>query len=70
MGPLWDRRSMTTDFEAAAASNARADAAIVGTVAQRPNHRLSADGPQNIVDAVDLILSNIWRDEGGMGRRI
>jgi len=44
------------------------EAAIVGTVAQRPNRRLSADGPQNIVDAVDLILSNIWRDESGRNR--
>lgn len=41
---------------------------IVGTAAQRPNHRLSADGPQNMVDAVDLVLSDAWRDSPGRNR--
>ena len=41
---------------------------IVGSVAQRPNHRLAADAPQNLVDAVDFILSDVWRDEHGQNR--
>ena len=44
------------------------DALIVGTAAQRPNHRLSADGHQTVVDAVDFILSDAWRDESGHNR--
>lgn len=41
---------------------------IAGTAAQRPNHRLSADGYQNLVDAVDVVLSDVWRDEAGRNR--
>ncbi|MDB6128209.1 MAG: hypothetical protein JWM35_2105, partial [Verrucomicrobia bacterium] len=44
------------------------DCAIVGTVAQRPNHRLAADSHQNLVDAVDFILSDAWRDAAGHNR--
>ncbi|MDB6128393.1 MAG: ansA 2, partial [Verrucomicrobia bacterium] len=44
------------------------DCAIVGTVAQRPNHRLAADSHQNLVDAVDFILSDVWRDVAGHNR--
>lgn len=44
------------------------DCLIAGTVAQRPNHRLSADSQQNLVDAVDFILSDVWRDENGHNR--
>jgi len=44
------------------------DCLIAGTVAQRPNHRLSADAPQNLVDAVDFVLSGVWRDETGRNR--
>lgn len=44
------------------------DCLIVGTVAQRPNHRLSADAPQNLVDAVDFVLSDVWRDAEGRNR--
>ncbi len=44
------------------------DCLIAGTVAQRPNHRLSADAPQNLVDAVDFVLSDVWRDEAGRNR--
>ncbi|MDB6092711.1 MAG: hypothetical protein JWM32_273 [Verrucomicrobia bacterium] len=44
------------------------DRLIVGAAAQRPNHRLSADGPQTVVDAVDLILSDVWRDTAGHNR--
>lgn len=38
---------------------------IVGVAAQRPNHRLGADGPQQFVDAVDYILSDAWMDDSG-----
>jgi L-asparaginase len=44
------------------------DCMIVGTAAQRPNHRLSADAPQNLVDAVDFVLSDVWRDGAGGNR--
>ena len=44
------------------------DCLIAGTVAQRPNHRLSADAPQNLVDAVDFVLSDVWRDSEGRNR--
>ena len=44
------------------------DCLIVGTVAQRPNHRLAADSHQSLVDAVDFILSDVWRDEAGHNR--
>jgi L-asparaginase/Glu-tRNA(Gln) amidotransferase subunit D len=38
---------------------------IVANAAQRTNWLLSADGPRNIVDAVDYILSRVWADEDG-----
>jgi len=38
---------------------------IVGNAAQRPNRTLSADGPHNIVDSVDYIVSGVWRDTDG-----
>ena len=40
-------------------------APIVANAAQRPNRSLSADGPHNIVDAVDYIVSDIWRGADG-----
>jgi hypothetical protein len=39
---------------------------IVGNAAQRAHRALSADGPRNIVDAVDFILSKQWA--GGDGK--
>lgn len=44
------------------------DRPIAGAAAQRPNHRLGADGPQQFVDAVDYILSDAWADESGRNR--
>lgn len=44
------------------------DCLLVGTAAQRPNRRLSADAAQNLVDAVDFVLSDAWRDAGGGNR--
>lgn len=44
------------------------DRPIVGAAAQRPNHRLGADGAQQFVDAVDYVLSNAWADESGRNR--
>ena len=44
------------------------DRPIAGAAAQRPNHRLGADGPQQFVDAVDYILSTAWADEAGRNR--
>lgn len=44
------------------------DCLIAATAAQRPNRRLSADAAQNIVDAVDFILSSTWRDAAGHNR--
>jgi L-asparaginase/Glu-tRNA(Gln) amidotransferase subunit D len=38
---------------------------IVANAAQRPNRTISADGPQNIVDSVDYIVSKIWSDADG-----
>jgi hypothetical protein len=40
-------------------------APIVANAAQRSNRSLSADGPHNIVDAVDYIVSGIWRGADG-----
>jgi hypothetical protein len=37
---------------------------IVGVAAQRAHRSLSADGPRNIVDAVDYILSGQWSSDG------
>ena len=39
---------------------------VVGTVAQRTLRDLSSDGPRNIVDSVDYILSRQWADTDGM----
>ena len=44
------------------------DRPIAGAAAQRPNHRLGADGPAQLVDAVDYVLSNAWADEAGHNR--
>ena len=38
---------------------------IVGNAAQRENRALSADGPANIVSAVDYIVSSSWADSEG-----
>jgi len=40
-------------------------APIVANAAQRPNRTVSADGPHNIVDSVDYIVSEIWSDSNG-----
>lgn len=40
-------------------------APIVANAAQRSNRLLSADGPHNIVDAVDYIVSGLWRGADG-----
>lgn len=44
------------------------DAMIVGVIANRPNRMLSADAPWTVVDAVDFVLSDVWRDAGGHNR--
>ena len=41
---------------------------ICGNAAQRPQGQLSADGPKNLVDAVDYIGSRVWADEQGRNR--
>lgn len=41
---------------------------LVGTAAQRPNHRLGADGGQQLVDAIDYVLSSAWNDGSGRDR--
>ncbi|MBT7951224.1 MAG: hypothetical protein HN764_06355 [Gammaproteobacteria bacterium] len=41
------------------------EAPIVANAAQRPNRTVSADGPQNIVDSVDYIISKVWSDSQG-----
>lgn len=41
---------------------------IVGTAAQRVQGMISADGPKNIVDAVEYIASRIWADDQGRNR--
>jgi len=38
---------------------------IVANAAQRPNRTVSADGPHNIVDSVNYIVSRIWSDADG-----
>lgn len=38
---------------------------FVANAAQRANRLLSADGPHNIVDAVDYIVSGIWAGDDG-----
>ncbi|HVU22740.1 MAG TPA: asparaginase domain-containing protein [Opitutus sp.] len=44
------------------------DAPIVGVIANRPNRMLSNDGPATIVDAIDFVLSDVWRDADGHNR--
>lgn len=44
------------------------DAMLVGVIANRPNRMLSPDAPLTIADAVDLILSDLWRDAKGRNR--
>ena len=44
------------------------DALLVGVIANRPNRMLSSDAPLTIVDAVDLVLSDAWRDGQGHNR--
>ena len=41
---------------------------IVGNSSQRTHGMLSNDGDRNIVDAVDYIVSGIWRDDRGHDR--
>lgn len=41
---------------------------IVGNAAQRAHGSISADGPKNIVDAVDYITSRVWADADGRNR--
>lgn len=44
------------------------DAPIVGVIANRPNHMPSSDGPGTIVDAIDFVLSDVWRATDGHNR--
>jgi len=44
------------------------DRPIAGAAAQRPHRRLGADGGQQLVDAIDYILSPLWADEHGRNR--
>jgi len=44
------------------------DATLVGVIANRPNRFLSPDAPATIVDAVDFVLSDVWRDDAGHNR--
>jgi L-asparaginase len=44
------------------------DAMLVGVIANRPNRMLSPDAPWTVVDAVDLVLSDVWRDGEGHNR--
>lgn len=41
---------------------------LVGTAAQRPHRRLGADGGQQLVDAIDYVLSSAWSDTAGRDR--
>jgi len=38
---------------------------LIANASQRTNRALSADGPGNLVDSVDYILSRVWADEHG-----
>ena len=38
---------------------------IVANAAQRANRTVSADGPRNIMDSVDYIVSRVWADPDG-----
>ena len=44
------------------------DAMLVGVIANRPGRFLSPDAPATVVDAVDFVLSDVWRDAGGNNR--
>jgi len=44
------------------------DAMLVGVIANRPNRMVSPDAPATIVDAVDFVLSDVWRDADGKNR--
>jgi hypothetical protein len=44
------------------------DAMLVGVIANRPNRFLSPDAPSTVVDAVDFVLSDVWRDADGHNR--
>ena len=44
------------------------DAMLVGVIANRPNRSLSPDAPATVVDAVDFVLSDVWRDADGHNR--
>ncbi len=44
------------------------DAMLVGVVANRPSRMLSPDAPWTVVDAVDFVLSDVWRDADGHNR--
>ncbi|MGH7319810.1 MAG: asparaginase domain-containing protein [Candidatus Rokuibacteriota bacterium] len=41
---------------------------IVGSAAQRPHGMVSNDGPKNLVDCVEYIVSRIWAGEDGRNR--
>jgi L-asparaginase/Glu-tRNA(Gln) amidotransferase subunit D len=41
---------------------------ICGNSAQRPQGQIGSDGPKNIVDSVDYLVSRIWADENGHNR--
>lgn len=41
---------------------------ICGNAAQRTHGEIGNDGPRNIVDSVDYIVSKVWADEAGRNR--
>jgi hypothetical protein len=41
---------------------------ICGNAAQRPQGEISHDGPKNITDSVEYIVSRVWADEQGRNR--
>ncbi|HXP94290.1 MAG TPA: asparaginase domain-containing protein [Candidatus Binatia bacterium] len=41
---------------------------ICGNAAQRAHGQISNDGPRNIVDSVEYIVSRVWADDGGRNR--
>ncbi len=41
---------------------------ICGNSAQRPQGQASADGPKNIIDSIDYIISHVWADSEGRDR--
>lgn len=44
------------------------DAPIVGVIANRPNRLPSNDGPATVIDAIDFVLSDAWREADGHNR--